>query len=662
MRASGLSKYDITAPAAMELFDASSPGRRGGQDCGQSSIKELLQQVYSTHVGVAQGLQKQISSLTSLVAEKDRELRNASCQRCASVKDTFERYKASYQQIIEKLETKISLLEGKVSTQEKELRGRNVSPVVNCTPQRASKSECRRQLLNCSVSPKLWDSILQEDSPRDTSCLVPPSPPTTTDEPAECEQVLEAAMCTAATNGKGKKLPPLAVQTVPETLEMELCGGSAENEIASYQAPLSAIAEKEEVSCEDFVQSRGNVAPAEVANDKRLIDCTKEQQKTSAEVPDSKSSVLVVIDEQEDGITDAESEGSPSLLQQDKVARPAPPCESWDDDVVSPTSVVSGTTSARSLSKVPGHQMLCVMDDGDKSPSLLDMFVAPKGTAAPVTSEAVKVAGPSSLPATEVTVSDDDLDPKSAQPSGSKLSLLRKRRASPTEAADVSMVRPPSRAKRKKQTKLSDRYFLSINRTTVPATRSSSRSTKKELSQTHVDTHFTEDSLFSMQRKHVDPDETFVSPGLLQDFKTPVLATVSGSPGALDNGSTTEVKQDSDNAGGNRAEEASSSSQEEPIKYHNSPVRKRADRQRLPAHDCKECQEFYGRLALPEAQRKDLLRKCSRHRAHYAPPSTPENFWELEFPDTQECRERGYLNATQKYVFGSKGLRKDGRR
>ncbi|KAH6935651.1 hypothetical protein HPB50_007454 [Hyalomma asiaticum] len=100
----------------------------------------------------------------------------------------------------------------------------------------------------------------------------------------------------------------------------------------------------------------------------------------------------------------------------------------------------------------------------------------------------------------------------------------------------------------------------------------------------------------------------------------------------------------------------------EPFKFHNSPVRKKADRQRLPAHDCKECQEFYERLDLPEAQRKELLRKCSRHRAHYAPPPTPENFWELEFPDTQECRERGYLNATQKYVFGSRGLCKDGRR
>ncbi|XP_065281217.1 uncharacterized protein [Dermacentor albipictus] len=645
----------------MELFDASSPGRHGGQNCNQSSIKELLQQVYSAHIGVTQGLQKQVSSLTSLLCEKDRELRNVSCQHCASVKDTFERYKASYQQIIEKLETKISLLEGKVSSQEKELRGRNVSPVVSGTPQRSTRSECRRQLLNCSVSPKLWDSVLQEDSPRDTSCLVPPSP-TTTDEPAECEEALEAAMCTAVINGKSKKLPPLAVQTVPETLEIELYCGGVVNEITSYQPPLSAIAEKEESSGEDSVRSRGN-APTEVANNQRFIDCAKEQEKTGAEAPESESSLLG-IDEQEDRITDAESEGSPSLLQQDKVAHPVPPRETWDDDEVPPTSVASGTTPAQSLSEVSCHKILNVMDDGDKSPSLLDVFAAPKSTAAPVTSEvAVKVVGSSGLPATEVTVCDDDLDPKSVLPSGSKLSLLRKRRASPTEAADVSIVQPPSRAKRKKQTKLSDRYFLSINRTTVPATRSSSRSTKKELSQTHVDTHFTEDSLFSMQRKHVDLDETFVSPGLLQDFKTPPAATISGLPGALENGGTPEVKQDSDNAGANHAQEASSSSsQEEPVKYHNSPVRKKADRQRLPAHDCKECQEFYGRLALPEAQRKDLLRKCSRHRAHHAPPSTPENFWELDFPDTQECRERGYLNATQKYVFGSKGLRKDGRK
>nr|XP_054926697.1 uncharacterized protein LOC126530681 isoform X2 [Dermacentor andersoni] len=524
----------------MELFDASSPGRHGGQNCGQSSIKELLQQVYSTHIGITQGLQKQVSSLTSLLSEKDRELRNASCQHCASVKDTFERYKASYQQIIEKLETKISLLEEKVSSQEEELRGRNVSPVVSGTPQRATRSKCRRQLLNCSVSPKLWDSILQEDSPRDTSCLVLPSP-TTTDKPAECEEALEAAMCTAVINGKSNELPPLAVQTVPETLEIELYCGGVDDEITSYQPPLSAIAEKEESSGEDSVRSRGN-APTEVANNQRFIDCAKEQEKTGAEAPESESSLLG-IDEQEDRITDAESEGSPSLLQQDKGARPVPPRETWDDDEVPPTSVVSGTTPAQSLSEVSCHKTLNVMDDRAKSPSLLDVFAAPKSTVAPVTSEAVKVVGSSSLPATEVTVCDDDLVPKSVLPSGSKLSLLRKRRASPTEAADVSLVQPPSRAKRKKQTKLSDGYFLSINRTTVPATRSSSRSIKKELSQTHVDTHFPEDSLFSMQRKHVDLDETFVSPGLLKKFKTPPMATVSGLPGALENGGTPEVKQ-----------------------------------------------------------------------------------------------------------------------
>lgn len=201
-------------PAVMELFDAaSSPGRCGVQESGEPSIKELLQRAYSAHVSETEGLQKQVLLLTALVSEKEKELRNVSCQRCASVKDTFERYKASNQQMIEKLETKIRLLEEKNAMQEKELRERNASPIGNGSSLRADKngtsSEYRLQLLDGTVSPKLWDSILQDDSLGHTSCLVPPSP-ASPEKSFDYKEAPEAFRCTDATSSKGRDILPHA--------------------------------------------------------------------------------------------------------------------------------------------------------------------------------------------------------------------------------------------------------------------------------------------------------------------------------------------------------------------------------------------------------------------------------------------------------------------
>ncbi|KAG8133523.1 hypothetical protein E2320_011330 [Naja naja] len=46
---------------------------------------------------------------------------------------------------------------------------------------------------------------------------------------------------------------------------------------------------------------------------------------------------------------------------------------------------------------------------------------------------------------------------------------------------------------------------------------------------------------------------------------------------------------------------------------------------------------------LPEEEREKKLATCSRHRSRYIPPETPENFWEVGFPSTQICVERGYI-------------------
>ncbi|KAL1006958.1 hypothetical protein UPYG_G00079680 [Umbra pygmaea] len=74
---------------------------------------------------------------------------------------------------------------------------------------------------------------------------------------------------------------------------------------------------------------------------------------------------------------------------------------------------------------------------------------------------------------------------------------------------------------------------------------------------------------------------------------------------------------------------------------HVDVVRKKAERRKLKGHTCKECEIYYADL--PEAERVKKLSSCSRHRFRYIPPSTPENFWEVGFPSTQTCMDRGYI-------------------
>ncbi|XP_037661903.1 DNA endonuclease RBBP8 isoform X2 [Choloepus didactylus] len=78
---------------------------------------------------------------------------------------------------------------------------------------------------------------------------------------------------------------------------------------------------------------------------------------------------------------------------------------------------------------------------------------------------------------------------------------------------------------------------------------------------------------------------------------------------------------------------------------HNFPhievVRKKEERRKLLGHTCKECEIYYADI--PPEEREKKLASCSRHRFRYIPPNTPENFWEVGFPSTQTCVERGYI-------------------
>ncbi|KAG6420220.1 hypothetical protein SASPL_116740 [Salvia splendens] len=64
------------------------------------------------------------------------------------------------------------------------------------------------------------------------------------------------------------------------------------------------------------------------------------------------------------------------------------------------------------------------------------------------------------------------------------------------------------------------------------------------------------------------------------------------------------------------------------------PVRKKSDRENLKGFECKQCKKFYDAV-LPgtdkESSRCEHHNGVSRHRYKYAPPSTPEGFWNIGF-------------------------------
>ncbi|XP_061877871.1 DNA endonuclease RBBP8-like [Entelurus aequoreus] len=78
-----------------------------------------------------------------------------------------------------------------------------------------------------------------------------------------------------------------------------------------------------------------------------------------------------------------------------------------------------------------------------------------------------------------------------------------------------------------------------------------------------------------------------------------------------------------------------------PAFAHVAVVRKKDERRKLKGTTCKECEVYYAHL--PEEEKQKKLSECSRHRYRFIPPNTPEHFWEVGFPSTQTCIERGYI-------------------
>ena len=75
-------------------------------------------------------------------------------------------------------------------------------------------------------------------------------------------------------------------------------------------------------------------------------------------------------------------------------------------------------------------------------------------------------------------------------------------------------------------------------------------------------------------------------------------------------------------------------------------IRKKDERARLQGWDCEMCRDYYEAIAsqLTAEELQKLKDKCSRHRYKYAPnPGTPPGYWDVDFPSTQECIQKGYM-------------------
>ncbi|XP_029003307.1 DNA endonuclease RBBP8 [Betta splendens] len=109
----------------------------------------------------------------------------------------------------------------------------------------------------------------------------------------------------------------------------------------------------------------------------------------------------------------------------------------------------------------------------------------------------------------------------------------------------------------------------------------------------------------------------------------------------VDDAEEEEDEEDDDLERGRPADASCLGKARHPTFAHVAVIRKKEERRKLKGTTCKECEVYYAHL--PEEEKQKKLSACSRHRFLYVPPSTPENFWEVGFPSTQTCINRGYI-------------------
>ena len=59
--------------------------------------------------------------------------------------------------------------------------------------------------------------------------------------------------------------------------------------------------------------------------------------------------------------------------------------------------------------------------------------------------------------------------------------------------------------------------------------------------------------------------------------------------------------------------------------------------------------QYFEGMGLDEDEKRERMKHC-RHKARYIRPSTPEHYWSINFPDTQEAEARGKCNFLDIFV------------
>ncbi|KAI1723867.1 prefoldin subunit domain-containing protein [Ditylenchus destructor] len=77
----------------------------------------------------------------------------------------------------------------------------------------------------------------------------------------------------------------------------------------------------------------------------------------------------------------------------------------------------------------------------------------------------------------------------------------------------------------------------------------------------------------------------------------------------------------------------------------------------MHGYECRCCAPYYDALNLTPGERQRRINQVSRHRGFQPIPSTPERYWDIEFPTTQEQRNLGLVVETDSPLFKTKPKR-----
>ena len=92
-------------------------------------------------------------------------------------------------------------------------------------------------------------------------------------------------------------------------------------------------------------------------------------------------------------------------------------------------------------------------------------------------------------------------------------------------------------------------------------------------------------------------------------------------------------------AGANACFNATPPQKSRPVYPFQEVVRNKDARAAMFGHDCEQCRKFYAAANLGGGS-SVVVQRCSRHRSYNkVPPSTPDGYWDINFPDSEPERE-----------------------